>query len=253
MRYLCKVFKETSKLNLIIDIGNNSTKYFIFADNSIVLHGRRSNESLVFVKEYIEQYAIEKIIISSVVDINEEETLFVDSICKNVIWFDNSTPTPIKLEYRTPHTLGSDRIAALVGAQAQAPGKDILVIDAGSAITIDFADASGTFKGGNISPGLKMRLNALHSFTSRLPLVDKEGDVPMLGYDTETAMRSGVVRGILHEIEGYIDEIKAKHPDVFVFLTGGDEKILINSIKSRIFADKFLVAKGLNKILENSF
>ena len=238
-------------MNLIIDIGNNSAKYFIFAGNSIVLHGRRPNDSLGFAQEYISQYAIDKVIVSSVVAISDGDMEFLDSLGPKVVWFTSSTPTPIKLEYRTPQTLGTDRIAALAGAHSQAPGRDILVIDAGSAITIDFADASGTFKGGNISPGVKMRLNALHSFTSRLPLVDKEGEIPALGYNTETAIRSGVIRGICHEIEGYINGIRAKHPDVFVFLTGGDEKILINNIKSRIFADRFLTAKGLNMILEN--
>ena len=238
-------------MNLIIDIGNNSTKYFIFAGDSIVLHGRRPNNSLNFVREYIEQYTIEKVIVSTVVDINKEDTELLNNICKKVVWFGSDTPTSIKLEYRTPHTLGTDRIAALVGAQTQAQGKDILVIDVGSAITIDFADAKGTFKGGNISPGIKMRLNALHNFTNRLPLIEKDGDTPLLGYNTETAIRSGVIRGICHEIEGYIEEIKTKYPDVFVFLTGGDEKTLINNIKTRIFADKFLIAKGLNAILKN--
>lgn len=238
-------------MNLIIDIGNNSTKYYIFSGNSIVLHGRRANDSLSFAKEYITQYAIDKVIISSVVETSDKELRVLDDICPKVVYFSSSTPTPLKIEYRTPHTLGTDRIAALIGALSLSPGKNILVIDAGSAITIDFADASGTFKGGNISPGIRMRLNALHSFTSRLPMIEKEGDTPALGYDTATAIRSGVVRGVCHELEGYINEIRAKYPDVFVFLTGGDEKILINNIKSSIFADKFLVAKGLNVILEN--
>ena len=240
-------------MNLIIDIGNNSAKYYIFASNSIVLHGRRPNDSLNFVQEYITQYTIDKVIVSTVIDISKDDVQLLNNICKEVVWFNSSTPTPIKLEYRTPNTLGTDRIAALVGARLQAPGKEILVIDVGSALTIDFADATGTFKGGNISPGVKMRLNALHNFTDRLPAIEKDGDVPVFGYDTETAMRSGVIRGICHEIDGYIAEIKTKHPDVFVFLTGGDEKTLTNNIKSRFFADKFLIAKGLNAILENIY
>lgn len=171
--------------------------------------------------------------------------------CSNVTWFDGSTPMPIKIDYRTPHTLGTDRMAAAIGAMAKAPGRDLLIIDAGTAITIDFVDKAGHFKGGNISPGVKMRLTALHKLTDRLPLVNKEGETPSLGYDTETAIRSGVILGICHEIEGYIAEIKGKYPEVLVFLTGGDEKTLNNNIKSRIFADRFLVAKGLNIILEN--
>ena len=238
-------------MNLIIDIGNNSAKFFLFSGKSIVLHGRRANNSLDFVQEYISQYTIDKVIVSSVVDIGEESISLLNSLHHSVVWFDNNTPTPLKSEYRTPKTIGTDRLAAMLGAMSVAPGRNILVIDAGSAITVDFADATGTFKGGNISPGIKMRLNALHNYTSRLPLVDKEGELPAMGFDTETAIRSGVIRGVCHEIEGYINEITAKYPDVFVFLTGGDEKILINNIKSRIFADKFLIAKGLNMILEN--
>ena len=95
-----------------------------------------------------------------------------------------------------------------------------------------------------------MRLKALHHFTGRLPNVGIEGPTPSLGYDTETAIRSGVIHGICHEIDGYINETREKYGEVFVFLTGGDEKTLINNIKNRIFADKFLVAKGLNRILK---
>lgn len=96
-----------------------------------------------------------------------------------------------------------------------------------------------------------MRLTALHRFTDKLPLVEKEGETPLLGQDTESAIRSGVIRGICHEIQGYITQMKELYPGLLVFLTGGDEKILTDNIKSCIFADKFLVAKGLNKILEN--
>ena len=95
-----------------------------------------------------------------------------------------------------------------------------------------------------------MRLKALHDYTACLPNIEKDGEVPAIGYNTETAIRSGVIRGICHEIEGYIEDFKEKYGDVFVFLTGGDEKTLINHIKSRIFADKYLVAKGLNRILQ---
>ena len=125
----------------------------------------------------------------------------------------------------------------------------MLVIDAGSAITIDFVGKDGKYNGGNIAPGIKMRLKALHEYTSRLPMVEKDGDTPTMGYDTETAIRSGVINGICHEIEGYINEFKQKYCDVLVFLTGGDEKPLKNRIKSCIFADKYLVAKGLKRIL----
>lgn len=238
-------------MNLIVDIGNNSSKYFLFQGDAIILRGRRENSSLKFITELAKEYEVTNIIVSSVIDFAEEEKRAIEAELPDILWFTADTPLPINILYRTPETLGSDRLAAMVGAAAKAPSKNILVIDAGSAITIDFLDKSGTFRGGNISPGIKMRLTALHKFTDKLPLVEKEGETPLLGQDTESAIRSGVIRGICHEIQGYITQMKELYPGLLVFLTGGDEKILTDNIKSCIFADKFLVAKGLNKILEN--
>ena len=204
-------------MNLIIDIGNNSAKFFLFQGEQLILHTRKSNSSFEVIDEWNRLY--------------------------------NCMPLTLEINYRTPETLGSDRIAAAVGAWYEAPGRNMLVIDAGSAITIDFIGKDGKYNGGNISPGIKMRLKALHEYTDRLPLIEKEGDTPALGYNTETAIRSGVINGICHEIDGYINEFMQKYCDVLVFLTGGDEKPLKNRIKNRIFADKYLVAKGLNRIL----
>lgn len=240
-------------MNLIIDIGNNSAKFFLFKDDAIILHGRRDCKNLDFIEDLIREYAVESLIVSSVIGVDEKWKSTIKKACERTVWFDGTTPTEIKIDYRTPETLGSDRLAAAVGAKNEAPGRNLLVIDAGSAITIDFIDADGHFKGGNISPGVKMRLTALHRLTDRLPLVKKEGDTPSFGYDTETAIRSGVIRGICHEIDGYINFVKEKYPDVLIFLTGGDEKTLVYNIKNRTFADKFLVAKGLNKILRTIY
>lgn len=238
-------------MNLIIDIGNNSAKFFLFQGEQIILHTRKENSSFDVIDEWNRLYDIDKVIVSSV--ITDCESL-LDEISKlqcPVIRFNKSTPLPLEVNYRTPGTLGSDRIAAAVGAWGEAPGRNILVIDAGSAITIDFVSKDGKYNGGNIAPGIKMRLRALHEYTDRLPMVEKEGDIPTIGYDTETAIRSGVINGVCHEIEGYINEFKQKYCDVLVFLTGGDEKPLKNRIKSCIFADKYLVAKGLNRILND--
>ena len=236
-------------LNLVIDIGNNSAKYFLFSGEQLVLHTRRPNSSFEILEEWGKEYCIERVIVSSVINIEESARSCIQALGCPVVWFSSRTATPLSIGYRTPETLGSDRLAAAAGAWNEAPGRNLLVIDCGSAITIDFVDKNGCYRGGNIAPGIKMRLKALHDYTSRLPLIEKEGEVPAIGHDTETAIRSGVIRGICHEIEGYITEFKEKYGDVFVFLTGGDEISLNNSIKSRIFADKFLVAKGLNRIL----
>ena len=236
-------------LNLIIDIGNNSAKFFLFNGEQMILHTRKSNSSFDVIDEWNRLYDIEKVIISSVIADSNELAKEISRLQCPVVRFSNSTPTPLEIAYRTPETLGSDRIAAAVGAWSEAPNRNILVIDAGSAITVDFVSKDGKYNGGNIAPGIKMRLRALHEYTSRLPMVDKEGDIPAIGYDTETAIRSGVINGICHEIDGYINEFKQKYCDVLVFLTGGDEKPLKNRVKNCIFADKYLVAKGLNRIL----
>ena len=244
-------FSKEPTLNLIIDIGNNSTKYYLFNGNHIVLHTRRANGSYGIIKDWSRDYTFKKAIVSSVTGTDKAIYEELESLGCHTVRFDSKVTTPLTIKYRTPETLGSDRLAAALGAWSIAPGKNLLVIDSGSAITFDFVDSCGAYHGGNIAPGVRMRLKALHDYTACLPVVEKEGETPALGYDTETAIRSGVIRGICHEINGYIDEIKGKYGDVLVFLTGGDEKTLINNIKSRIFADKYLVAKGLNRILQD--
>ena len=247
-----KIFKHPI-LNLIVDIGNNSSKYYLFNGKQLVLHSRRNNGTSGILSEWNKEFEIEKVIVSSVIDLDDAARKEFGILGCPVLWFNSGTPTPLSIDYSTPHTLGSDRLAAATGAWNEAPGHDMLVIDCGSAITIDFVDRCGHYRGGNISPGIKMRLMALHDYTSRLPLIEKEGETPVMGHDTETAIRSGVIRGICHEIEGYITEYREKYGDVLVFLTGGDEKSLKNSIKSSIFADKYLVAKGLNCILQDYY
>ena len=238
-------------MNLIIDIGNNSAKFFLFQGEQMILHTRKENSSFNVIDEWNRLYDIEKVIVSSVITDSDSLLNEIARLQCPVIRFDKNTPLPLEVNYRTPQTLGSDRIAAAVGAWNEAPGRNILVIDAGSAITVDFVCKNGKYNGGNIAPGIKMRLRALHEYTDRLPMVEKDGDIPTIGYDTETAIRSGVINGICHEIDGYINEFKQKYCDVLVFLTGGDEKPLKNRIKSCIFADKYLVAKGLNRILND--
>ena len=240
-------------MNLIVVIGNNCAKYYLFNGEQIVLHSRRANYSYGIMEEWNREFGIDKAIVSSVIDLDAGYREAFASLGCPVLWFNSTTPVPLTIDYDTPETLGSDRLAAATGAWHEAPQRNMLVIDCGSAITIDFVDRNGHYRGGNIAPGIKMRLQALHNYTSRLPLVEKEGELPLLGHNTETAIRSGVIRGICHEIDGYIDEFKENYGDVLVFLTGGDEKSLKNNIKSRIFADKYLVAKGLNRILRDYY
>jgi type III pantothenate kinase len=164
---------------------------------------------------------------------------------------------PIEIRYTTPETLGQDRIAAVVGAAHRCPGQNLLIIDAGTAITYEVVESGGVYVGGNISPGLTTRFRSLHEFTSKLPLLEvdsenekEEKEIPLIGTSTETAIRAGVVRGLVYEIDGYIESIRSLYADVFVFLTGGHSKYLVDRLKNVTFASENLVLDGLNIILE---
>ena len=164
--------------------------------------------------------------------------------------FTADTPIPIKNAYSSPRSLGMDRLAAAVGAWSMQSGHDILVVDAGTAITFDFVSADGVYHGGNIAPGIELRLKSLHEHTGALPLVNAEGMVPMFGQDTETAIRSGVINGIRHELDGYLAELASIYPSLLVFLTGGDAEFFDIKAKSSTFAVPDLVLRGLARITE---
>lgn len=151
----------------------------------------------------------------------------------------------VHLDYRTPQTLGADRLAAVLGARCLQPTGHLLVIDAGTCITFDVLLADGHYVGGNISPGVDMRLAAMHAHTSRLPHVDARGELPLLGFDTPTALRSGVLRGITFEIEGYVRRLREEYGPITTFLTGGNRSDFPVSAESCTFADEYLVARGL--------
>ena len=237
-------------MKLIIDIGNTVAKLVAFDGDEPVEEVRTSNESLAALCAFAAKYAFTHGIVGAVREITPQAEDRLQALHIPLLRFTSSTPVPITNRYRTPQTLGSDRLAAAVGARSLKPGKDLLIIDAGTCVTYEVIDALGNYWGGNIAPGMHMRLRALHEFTAKLPLVEAEGAVPGMGYDTDTAIRSGVLRGMKYEIEGYIRSMRAKYPKLLVFLTGGDKINFDTTIKSIIFADKFIVPRGLNKILD---
>ncbi|MGM9674904.1 MAG: type III pantothenate kinase [Bacteroidaceae bacterium] len=237
-------------MKLIIDIGNTVAKLVAFDGDEPVEEVRTSNESLAALGAFAAKYAFTHGIVGAVREITPQAESRLQALHIPLLRFTPSTPVPICNRYRTPQTLGSDRLAAAVGARSLKPGKDLLIIDAGTCVTYEVIDAQGNYWGGNIAPGMHMRLRALHEFTAKLPLVEAEGAVPGMGYDTDTAIRSGVLRGMKYEIEGYIRSMRAKYPKLLVFLTGGDKINFDTTIKSIIFADKFIVPRGLNKILD---
>ena len=237
-------------MNLIIDQGNSTSKIALYLNDSEVFFKKVANSNLsAFCVALTEEYPVDKAVFSSVVEIEKE---FVDFLNNNIRFFirlTENTPTPVQSVYKTPKTLGKDRLAGVVGANYLQPNKNILVIDAGTAVTFDFIDENSIYRGGNISPGLTMRFKALNEFTSKLPLITPEGELPLLGDSTDTALRSGVVNGLIYEIDAYIDVLKKKYANLFVFLTGGDTFFLAAKLKNSIFADTKLLIKGLNRIL----
>ena len=238
-------------MNLIVDVGNTCVKLVCFDGWQIKEERRVDRNDAVGFVSFCSKYPFDKGICSSVSSVSDAFVSAQKSLPFELLELESgTTPVPIVSKYRTPQTLGTDRLAAVVGANWQAPATDVLVIDVGTCITYDFINSSGEYMGGNISPGPTMRLKALHEFTSRLPLVERRGETSALGDTTETAIRNGVLRGVEYEIEGYVNAFLAKYPRLFVYLTGGVHLDLHFSEKISIFADNFIVPKGLNRILE---
>ena len=248
LRYF--VTSKEKKVNLIIDIGNTAAKLAVFKDGEILEVKRCSHVLKDELVALSNKYPFKKGIISSVVTIAEATRQTLKELPFPIMDLTYRTPVPIKNLYQTPQTLGMDRLAAVIAANAWKPNHPALVIDAGTCITYDFIDEFGQYHGGNISPGMDMRFKALHMLTDKLPLIHENGETPTYGYSTETAIRSGVIRGIENEICGYIRQLQQNYPSLLVFLTGGNEFSFDTYLKSGIFADGFLVLKGLNRILE---
>lgn len=235
--------------NLTIDQGNSATKAVVWHDSQIVSECSCKCLLPAFVKKIIDTYGIKAAIYSSVSSRGQDivETLQLLIGKSNVINLSHSTPLPIMIDYATPETLGLDRIAAAVGAFAAFPRQTILVVDLGTAATYDVVTADARFAGGNIAPGVKMRFDALHQFTARLPLVNASGDCPLWGTNTETAIRSGVLNGIAAEITHY----KSQLPDsAKVVLTGGWATCIEQMLNFKVEVNPHLVNIGLNCILQ---
>ena len=237
-------------MNLIIDIGNSVAKLAIFDKDELVEVFRGSNHSLDSLPMLCSRYPLERGIIASVITLSNTIRRQLDKLPFKIIELSHETPVPITNLYKTPQTLGMDRLAAVVAATWLKPNNDILVIDAGTCVTYDFIDAQHQYHGGNISPGMRMRFKALNIFTDKLPKVSAKGDIPLYGQTTETAIRAGVIRGMELEMSGYISLIQKNYPGVLVFLTGGHSFYFERRLKNSIFADINLVLTGLNRILE---
>lgn len=245
-------------MNLCIDQGNSRTKVALMTDEGkMVKHLNYKSFSSADVERLFDLYDITDSIISSVVDIEAAVVNTLHRRSQHFVLFDHNTPVPIINGYDTPQTLGQDRLAAAVGAKSLCPGENLLIIDAGSAITYDFVSAEGEYKGGNIAPGLKMRFTMLQRMTKKLPLVEVDENelIPLFGTNTRDAIAAGVIRGIAYEVKGYMRTLSDKKVHFQTFLTGGHAPYILNNVRSsrsekrEIRHERYLVLIGLNEIL----
>jgi len=237
--------------SLCIDIGNSRAKIGVFLDDVMVSSDFRAQLSQEYVQRLLDEHDFDSAIISST---RYRNMAFVQAIKKAVplIELSYETALPISNNYSTPQTLGMDRIAAAVGAYTKIPGYAHLIIDAGSCITLDVVNDKGQFLGGNISPGIYMRIKAMNDHTDKLPLVDIAYHDDSIGRDTVMALQNGAVRGTIFEIQAFIDHMKFRFPRINTILTGGDADFLANKLESKILANPYLVLEGLYKILKHN-
>ncbi len=234
-------------MNATIDIGNTYAKVgFFIQDNLVEIHKGLSISDL---KEIISSKVIENLIISSVTKSQIElEEIFSESLI-NRIFLNPDTPIPIKKNYETPQTLGADRLAGAVAANFLFPEQNVLIIDMGTAIKYDYVSTAGAFEGGIISLGMRIRFEALHTFTKRLPLVSATTIPDLIGKNTQTCIQSGVVNGIIAEINGMIENYR-KLGQCQVILCGGDAPFFESQIKKPTFADE--LANKTSKTAQNA-
>ncbi|PRX56365.1 type III pantothenate kinase [Flagellimonas meridianipacifica] len=238
-------------MNLVVDIGNSLTKYAVF-ENRKLLHFETSESNLFLskIKDVFESFPkVEHAIISTVGQLENKEKEILALFCK-VHVLSHTSKVPFKNSYATPNTLGMDRIALATAAFYQYARKNALVIDMGTCITYDMINDSGEYIGGAISPGLHMRYKAMHAQTEKLPLLAPEDLLDFIGNSTESCMHSGVINGLINELDGTIDQYHARFQDLTVILTGGDSQFFVKRLKNSIFANSKFLVEGLNCLLE---
>jgi len=238
-------------MNLVVDGGNTLVKTAVFQKNTLLDKQVFKKEDFfrnfqILQKKYPE---IENSILSNVTSLDFE----LENTLKNaysLLRMDDALMLPFENKYATPETLGKDRIALVAAAVSFYPGRNVLVIDAGTCITYDFKTKEEVYLGGAISPGKEMRFNSLHKFTANLPLVTSKPEAELIGNSTESSILSGIINGIRMELKGTIETYSSKFEDLTVIFTGGDSQVLSIPLKNSIFANSNFLLEGLNFILE---
>lgn len=236
-------------MNLVIDIGNTKVKAAVFELDTIVEHVVFDEKYfLLEIQNIVKKHKITNCILSSVKETRQE---CIEELQKVPFFLelDSTTKVPFTNLYSTPKTLGIDRIALVAASVSRFPLRNTLIIDAGTCITYDFMNSKNEYLGGAISPGINIRYKSLHDYTSKLPELTQNDAYNLIGKSTSESIHSGVINGVINEIEGVISQYKHDFEDLTVILTGGDTKFLSKQLKNSIFANQNFLLYGLNKIL----
>ena len=231
-------------IKLVIDQGNTNTKIALFKKRKIIKKSILINEADIV--------GWEKEAFSSIVSLVGDQSSLLSYFKKKVLKLDYKTKIPIVNNYKTPKTLGNDRLAAVVGASKLFPNNNILVIDTGTCITFDLIK-NNVYFGGSITSGINMRYNSLKNNTFNLPIINEITKMELVGDSTNNSIKSGVLNGLLCEIDGMIAAYKHQYSDLKVVITGGDCMFFDKGLKNSIFVDQDLVLKGLNEILDFNY
>ena len=235
-------------MNLCIDIGSTNIKLGVFKGRQLKKHYKFKNKIYEELDRVYEKYAVSNTIVCSV---RKRSARLLKYLKKHgeVIELTEKTILPITNNYGTPKTLGKDRLASAAGAYMRLPDQYHLMINTGTCITMDIINDKGEYLGGNISPGMNLRIKAMHDYTANLPIVEPINPKVDFGYNTVTALQNGAVMGTILEVEAFISRMKGKYPLININLTGGYAEFLAKYLESKIFVRPYLVLEGLNEIL----
>lgn len=235
-------------MNLVVDVGNTRTKYAFFEQEQLLEVGYEMEKIVERIGYWKEQGKRIELFLSGSGKLDESIELLLKKLSDNCLEASSLMDLPLKIGYATPETLGFDRIAICVGAHSLFPGRPLLVIDTGTAITFNYVSEEGVFLGGNISPGMEMRFRGLHQFTARLPYVGPAEVYGGVGQTTEDAIRNGVMDGILFEVIMYVEKFSETRNNGLVLLTGGNSRFLSHKLPSTVQVYDYLGFIGLNSI-----
>jgi len=245
------LLKNIEQLNLVIDIGNTLLKAAIFKNNLLIVSIEFKDNFELNIERVLDKYPITHSIVSNVSNFNEGLNYLLSIKTKQIL-FNESVNIPFTNSYSTISTLGKDRIALVSAASKEFSKENVLIIDLGSCITYDFKNSKNYYLGGSISPGIHMRYKSLNDYTANLPLLNFKNITNFVGKSTEESIHSGVVNGVVQEVNGTISQYKDEFKEIKIILTGGDSKFLLKKIKNTIFAHSNFLLVGLNFLVESN-